>query len=533
MSQKSHPSGFQFFNGSKYSPRDMRLHCVAKDGFDNSVAYHVINDIAEAMANIELYVTEGDEVKPDHPLSKLVNKPNPAQDKLTFWHSVGGDYLLFGECFLQGTGMDNNGKPRKVAPKELWTVRPDKLDVVPSASGIPMAYEVSSASGNKRVFKVDMIDGFSSIYHVKNYNPENYWRGRSPLYACATAVDLHDLSMRWNNQQLKNGARPSGAFTTKEMLGDEEFARAKQQFQEMYSGDNNGTPLLLEGDAKWQEMGRSPLDMDFNNSIESAKKQIADAYNYPLPLISTDASSFNNVSLAREKLYEDVVIPMMERFIAMMNGWLAPLYGENVKVCMNKDSIDALEAKRDRKYKRMMDGVNNSIITINEARMELGFEPIKHDLADTLIAPMNIGELGQLNQPQEVKAKFTECEFKELGFMVKGTYKGEEIDLKVPKGVQENAQRGLELRKEHGRGGTEVGMASARKLSKGGEVTAEFVRKVASYFPRHEGDNLDENGRGGKPISNGYIAWQLWGGDEGRRWSEAKRDELDRIDENV
>ena len=92
----------------------------------------------------------------------------------------------------------------------------------------------------------------------------------------------------------------------------------------------------------------------------------------------------------------------------------------------------------------------------------------------------------------------------------------EDLDFTIPEGVQKSAQRGLELRKEYGRGGTSVGMGSARRLSKGGIATSEFVRKVAKYFPRHAGDNLDEI----NPPSNGRIAWLLWGGDAGRTWSE-------------
>lgn len=115
------------------------------------------------------------------------------------------------------------------------------------------------------------------------------------------------------------------------------------------------------------------------------------------------------------------------------------------------------------------------------------------------------------------------------------TYRGKEIDLSIPDGASEEAKTGLEWRKEHGRGGTEVGVASARTLAAGGEASPEFVRKVAKYFPRHEGD-LDAEGA--KPGEDGYpsaglIAWKLWGGDAGRRWSEAKRDQLDRIDEEA
>ena len=92
-------------------------------------------------------------------------------------------------------------------------------------------------------------------------------------------------------------------------------------------------------------------------------------------------------------------------------------------------------------------------------------------------------------------------------------------DLSIPKPVQANAKKGLELRQEHGFGGTKVGEAIATLLAEGGKVTARKARHIAQYFPRHAHDNLDQTGKKSKP-SRGYIAWLLWGGDEGRAWSE-------------
>lgn len=84
----------------------------------------------------------------------------------------------------------------------------------------------------------------------------------------------------------------------------------------------------------------------------------------------------------------------------------------------------------------------------------------------------------------------------------------------IPIAVQQAATRALALRRQYGRGGTDVGMGTARRLARGGAVPFEFVKKVSEYFPRHAGDRLDD------PTSNGSIAWGLWGGDAGRRWSE-------------
>ena len=113
-------------------------------------------------------------------------------------------------------------------------------------------------------------------------------------------------------------------------------------------------------------------------------------------------------------------------------------------------------------------------------------------------------------------------------------YKGEDIDLKPTEAMAEEAQKGLDWRKEFGRGGTEVGVARARQLINRQEVSAETVRRMHSYFSRHE---VDKEGEGFSPGEDGYpsagrIAWALWGGDVGQSWARNKDRQLDKIDED-
>lgn len=114
-------------------------------------------------------------------------------------------------------------------------------------------------------------------------------------------------------------------------------------------------------------------------------------------------------------------------------------------------------------------------------------------------------------------------------------YKGEDINLTPTDAMAKEAQKGLDWRKEFGRGGTEVGVARARQLVNQQEVSAETVRRMHSYFSRHE---VDKEGEGFSPGEDGYpsagrIAWALWGGDVGQSWARNKDRQLDKIDEDA
>ena len=87
--------------------------------------------------------------------------------------------------------------------------------------------------------------------------------------------------------------------------------------------------------------------------------------------------------------------------------------------------------------------------------------------------------------------------------------------------MREEANRGLEWRREYGRGGTEVGVARARDISNNRDLSMETVRRMNSYFARHA---VDKEAEGWRPGEDGYpsagrIAWALWGGDAGRTWA--------------
>ena len=91
-------------------------------------------------------------------------------------------------------------------------------------------------------------------------------------------------------------------------------------------------------------------------------------------------------------------------------------------------------------------------------------------------------------------------------------------------GMVAEAKRGLAWRQEFNRGGTPVGVARARDISNRSNLSGDTVKRMASYFARHE---VDKQGQGFNRGEDGYpsagrIAWALWGGDPGQSWANAR-----------
>ncbi|QDP66817.1 MAG: putative portal protein [Prokaryotic dsDNA virus sp.] len=111
----------------------------------------------------------------------------------------------------------------------------------------------------------------------------------------------------------------------------------------------------------------------------------------------------------------------------------------------------------------------------------------------------------------------------------------EDIDRKPTKAMIKEAELGLKWRKEYKRGGTEVGVARARTISNGQKLSIETIKRMYSFFSRHEkGTKEDGFNRGEKGYPSARrIAWALWGGDAGYTWSTKKVKEIENLSENV
>lgn len=103
-----------------------------------------------------------------------------------------------------------------------------------------------------------------------------------------------------------------------------------------------------------------------------------------------------------------------------------------------------------------------------------------------------------------------------------------DIDTKPTREMAEEAQRALDWRREGRDGGTRIGVARANQLVRRDNLSPDVVRRMFSFFARHEVDKEAEGFRRGEEgyPSAGRVAWGLWGGDAGFAWSRRVRNQL-------
>lgn len=387
---KENPVGHALFVAQRYTSSLQKTKDYACDGYQkNVIVYRCIREIATGASTIKLLLKrkKGDDWQnvESHPIITLLNKPNPANARSSFIRDAISDYLYSGNMFLARF-------PDKGNPAEMWTVDPIQMKVIAGKKGLPSRYVFSEGEG-KVTFPVNQFNGKSAIFHFKTYNPMSDFVGQSPLMAAALAADQHNEGMLWNYSLLRNSARRSGILKFKDNPSKEVINRLREFFKSKVQGAKNaGEVGIIAGDGEWQDLDNSPKDMDFIQSLKLNESYIAHAYGVPLPLVSNDASTFNNYKEAKERLYTDTICPLLNDLLESFSPWLVDQYGLNPDeyiLTYDQDSIPALEGVRSVRADRVRKDVQAGLITPNEGREMLGMPPID-GAGDTLYVPSNL-----------------------------------------------------------------------------------------------------------------------------------------------
>lgn len=344
----------------------------------NVIAYRAINLVAKGAASVPLLIYRADtEAAPQeisrHAVRSLLERPSPTMQRQAFLEALYTYRLVAGNVFVQAVG------PADMPPRELHLLRPDRVQVIAGAFGMPQGYRYKVGQETTD-FPVDPLSGASRILHMKDLNPADDWYGLSPVEAAAYSIDQHNQAAAWNQALLQNGARPTGALIVRMeggmngALSEEQYWRIKQQVDEQFSGPANaGRPLLLEGGLDWREMSLSPKDMDFIEARHAAARDIALAFGVPPQLLGIPGdNTYTNLAEARLALWEQTILPMVHGTLEALAGWLAPMYGEALAFVGDTDEIPALAPRRESVWERLQKA---DFLSDDEKRAAVGYGP--------------------------------------------------------------------------------------------------------------------------------------------------------------
>ena len=355
-----------------WSGRDFTAY--SKEGYEqNAIAYRCVRMTADACAGIELQVYQGEEQLSESPLLDLLRRPNPFMSGRDLIAEAVSYFKLHGNLYLEGVTLDGQ-------LEEIYSLRPDRMKVIPGRRGYPEAYRYEVGEG--RCYDFNQIvdrEQIAPIMHMREFHPTDDWYGLSPISPAAYSIDTFNQAGAFNKALLDNSASPSGALVYgggedgNATLSAEQFERLKKELEENYSGAKNaGKPLLLDGGLDWRAMGMSPREIEFISSKREAAREICQALSVPSMLLGIPGdNTYSNYSEANRSFYRGSVLPLMDRLCEGLTNWVSPLFS-GLRVGYDRDEIEALYEERARKWEQVSKA---TFLSTDEKREAVGYEP--------------------------------------------------------------------------------------------------------------------------------------------------------------
>jgi HK97 family phage portal protein len=444
----------------------------------------------------------------DHPVLQLMAQPDPMIMGSLFWGWVIQDFKLFGNTYLRKIRSTTRGvvTALQFLPQDM---------VRPVGNGVnPLTHYVYTTDG--RSFDIPVSD----MIHVRyGRDPSDIRLGRAPLASVLREIATDNTASTTAYGLLANGAMPSlivgpdAKETTVDMSMDD-ARQVKRQLHEDLTGDGSGGIVVMTGAYKMDRVSLTPSELALDSVRRVPEERICSALGInPMVLglgSGLERSTYSNYERAQQAAWEDGMVPLLRTLADAITADLLPEYPETQQgdyVMYDLETVRALaddmQAEADRAEKLYKAG----IIDRAEAKRIAGLEAVPEDE-------------GQLHP--------TAIPVQSGGGFEGAAVRSYDVKFRPTEAMRTAAQRALDWKAEGFDGGTRVGLARANQIVNGEKLSEDTILRMYSFFSRHEVDKKAEGfnaGEEGFP-SPGRVAWDLWGGDAGYRWSTSKRDAM-------
>jgi HK97 family phage portal protein len=344
-----------------------------KHGYKRSATvYSCINLIAKSAASVEWKTYRRNrkgtwEEIADHPLTLLIEKPNPFMSQKDFIERMTHSLYLGGNAIFSKVRGTNN------AVLELWYLTQNNIKPVPDQRDFISHYEYNAQGIKRNIPTRDII-------HNQFLDPNNLFWGIAPIRAAAEIIDTDTEAIRWNRYSMQQRAISDGAFILDQPLTEDQWKEARQQIADQHTGSDNARSFwVLGAGAQWQPMSMTPAEMDFIESRKLNREEICSIFGVPPVMIGLyENATLANIETGRKIFWLDTILPYLADIRNCLNAALAAEYGADIKLDFDTSTIDAIQ-------ENVADKINNAKtlfslgVPFNEInkKLDLGFDEIE------------------------------------------------------------------------------------------------------------------------------------------------------------
>lgn len=302
-------------------------------------------------------------VAPDHPLQRLLDAPNPFWTRGDLWRATETHLSLWGAAFW-ALERDPDG-----AITEIWPLRPDRMRIIPDPDRYIKGFVFVGAASQLAPYIPE------DIVWMRYFNPLDEYAGLSPIAPLRLSADMGIDALRANRKLLQNDSAPGLIIETTSNPTDAEVNAFFQRWESRYQGiEKLRRPALLGAGMKAANLGFSPRDMEYIQSLRWSLEDIARVFGVPKVMIGDlEHTTFSNFSTARRLFWEDTVAAQLALYQDAIQRYLLPHFGDPALTAQfDLSAVDALKDTEENKANRRRLYVEAGIMTVNEVRREMG-----------------------------------------------------------------------------------------------------------------------------------------------------------------
>lgn len=370
----------------------------------------------------------------DTDLHELLERPNPSQSYNSWIQEIVAFGKLTGNRYIYGIAPNTGLGAGKF--QELYVLPSQKVEI--NSGGIMEPVKEYSLQYNGTI-KIPA----EFICHIKDQNlyydgTGSHLYGMSPLKAGLRVMDANNQALTTGVKYLQNQTA-RGVLMSEDGDINEVQARAlKEKFRQQYQGsDNAGDVIITPKKLSWINFGLNASDLSLIEQYNATIKDLCNIYNVPVQLLNnTDSTTYNNMKEAKKALYQNAVIPELNKIRDELNRWLAPKFGDKLFIDFDYTVIPELQEETEKVVSQMSQAW---WITPNEKReaMNYGRDEDNADL-DKYYVPSNLlpvgDELIPIPEPKSFELNYTEL-FKTAVLNTTDTYTT----------IEEAKQRAIEM----------------------------------------------------------------------------------------
>ena len=218
------------------------------------------------------------------------------------------------------------------------------------------------------------------IVWIHYFNPLDEYSGLSPIAPLRLSVDMGLDALRASRSNLTNDSVPGLFIETGDTPTDDEVKEFYERWESRFRGvDNVRRPVLLSGGMKATNLGFSPKDMEYVQTLRWSLEDVSRVYGVPKAMLGDiDRITFSNFETARRVFWQDTIVPQLTFLQEALEQMLLPNFGDpGLTLQFDTSVVEALQEAENDKASRRQTYVSTGVMTINEVRREMDLPPVE------------------------------------------------------------------------------------------------------------------------------------------------------------